>query len=202
MTEIQLFDRKTKKIIKEDICCGGILKFLYRKTKISKIFLNFFTKSAFFSKFFAFLNNLSITKYKINSFVKRYKINTLELEKKVDIVGSIVAIDNGKFFNRLIWVKPEGGIFTYDKRHLFRMAGEDKVYSAGNKNITVDLLGWRILDPMERIRELVQEIRAEVDLLIILSHIGYKQDQRMALEIQGIDIIIGAHTHLGRNSCI
>lgn len=65
-------------------------------------------------------------------------------QKNVDIVGSIIANDNGNFFNRLIWVKPEGDMFTYDKRHLFRMAGEDKVYSAGNKNITVELLGWRI----------------------------------------------------------
>lgn len=65
-------------------------------------------------------------------------------EKNVDIVGSIIAKENGNFFNRLIWVKPDGNIFTYDKRHLFRMAGEDEVYSAGNKNITVDLLGWRV----------------------------------------------------------
>ena len=65
-------------------------------------------------------------------------------QKNVDIAGSIIAKDSGKFFNRLLWVKPEGDIFTYDKRHLFRMAGEDDVYSAGKKNITVDLLGWRI----------------------------------------------------------
>ena len=65
-------------------------------------------------------------------------------EKKVDMVGSIIADDGGKFFNRLVWAKPDGEIFTYDKKHLFRMAGEEKVYSAGNKNITVELNGWRI----------------------------------------------------------
>ncbi len=64
--------------------------------------------------------------------------------KNVDIVGSIIAKEDGQFFNRLIWTKPEGKIFTYDKRHLFRMAGEEKVYSAGNKNITVELHGWKI----------------------------------------------------------
>lgn len=64
--------------------------------------------------------------------------------KNVDIVGSIIAKEDGKFFNRLIWAKPEGKIFTYDKRHLFRMAGEEKVYSAGSKNITVELRGWKI----------------------------------------------------------
>ena len=65
-------------------------------------------------------------------------------EKKVDMVGSIIADDGGKFFNRLVWAKPDGEIFTYDKKHLFRMAGEEKVYSAGGKNITVELNGWRI----------------------------------------------------------
>ena len=65
-------------------------------------------------------------------------------EKNVDMVGSIIADDGGKFFNRLVWAKPNGEIFTYDKKHLFRMAGEEKVYSAGSKNITVELNGWKI----------------------------------------------------------
>jgi omega-amidase len=65
-------------------------------------------------------------------------------EKNVDMVGSIIADDGGNFFNRLVWAKPNGEIFTYDKKHLFRMAGEEKIYSAGTKNITVELNGWRI----------------------------------------------------------
>ena len=65
-------------------------------------------------------------------------------EKTVDILGSIIADDGGKFFNRLVWAKPDGEIFTYDKKHLFRMAGEEKIYSAGTKKITVELNGWRI----------------------------------------------------------
>jgi omega-amidase len=65
-------------------------------------------------------------------------------QKNADIVGSIIIIDNGQYFNRLIWAKPGGEIFTYDKRHLFRMAGEEKIYSAGDQNITVELRGWKI----------------------------------------------------------
>ena len=64
--------------------------------------------------------------------------------KNADIIGSIIVKEDGKFFNRLIWTKPEGRIFTYDKKHLFRMAGEEKVYSAGHQNITVELCGWKI----------------------------------------------------------
>jgi omega-amidase len=61
-----------------------------------------------------------------------------------DIVGSFIFNDEGKFFNRLVWAKPDGDLLTYDKKHLFRMAGEEKIYSAGSKNITVKLNGWKI----------------------------------------------------------
>lgn len=65
-------------------------------------------------------------------------------QKNTDIVGSIVIKEDHKFFNRLIWAKPSGEIFTYDKKHLFRMAGEEKVYHPGDEHITVELRGWKI----------------------------------------------------------
>ena len=61
-----------------------------------------------------------------------------------DIVGSIIFKNNNLYFNRLLWAKPDGRLFTYDKKHLFRFAGEEKVYSAGVGNITVELNGWKI----------------------------------------------------------
>ena len=61
-----------------------------------------------------------------------------------DITGSIIVKENNRYFNRIIWAKPDGAIFTYDKRHLFRMAGEEKVYSPGDSLLTVNLHGWRI----------------------------------------------------------
>lgn len=65
-------------------------------------------------------------------------------EKAVDVVGSIIIRANGRFYNRLLWARPDGELLTYDKRHLFRMAGEEKVYSAGNQLLTVSLKGWNI----------------------------------------------------------
>ncbi len=65
-------------------------------------------------------------------------------ETQADITGSIAVNENGKYYNRLIWIKPDGEILTYDKRHLFRMGGEDKVYTQGGSLLTVDLKGWRI----------------------------------------------------------
>ena len=64
--------------------------------------------------------------------------------RQTDITGSMIIRENGKYFNRLLWAKPDGTLFHYDKRHLFRMTGEEKVYSAGDRNITVELKGWRI----------------------------------------------------------
>jgi len=68
----------------------------------------------------------------------------LSRETQADITGSIAVNENGLYYNRLIWVKPDGEILTYDKRHLFRMGGEDKIYTPGNSLLTVELNGWRI----------------------------------------------------------
>jgi len=50
----------------------------------------------------------------------------------------------GGFFNRLIWAQPDGELHTYDKRHLFRMAGEHDHFTAGDKRLIVSYKGWRI----------------------------------------------------------
>ncbi|MBN2159479.1 MAG: amidohydrolase [Spirochaetes bacterium] len=61
-----------------------------------------------------------------------------------DVAGSLVILDGKRYYNRLVWVKPGGRIVAYDKRHLFRMAGEQKVYSAGGESVTVELHGWKV----------------------------------------------------------
>jgi len=61
-----------------------------------------------------------------------------------DLTGSVMIRDQETFFNRLIWVKPDGTIYFYNKKHLFRYAGEDKVYSPGSKRVIIDLNGWKI----------------------------------------------------------
>ncbi len=66
------------------------------------------------------------------------------IRKSADIVGSIITKENDQYFNRLIWASPTGKIYTYDKRHLFRMAGEDKVYAQGTKHLTVNIKNWKV----------------------------------------------------------
>ena len=65
-------------------------------------------------------------------------------EKQAAITGSLVIQDDNKYFNRLVFVHPSGNIETYDKRHSFTLAGEDKVYNSGDKILIVNYKGWRI----------------------------------------------------------
>jgi len=60
------------------------------------------------------------------------------------ICGSIIIEEDGKYFNRFIWVNPDGSIHQYDKKHLFSFAGENKNYTAGNEKIIIEYKGWKI----------------------------------------------------------
>ena len=60
------------------------------------------------------------------------------------ITGSMVMREGENCFNRLVWMRPDGRYDTYDKRHLFRMAGEHERYTGGGKRLIVDLHGWSI----------------------------------------------------------
>ena len=71
-------------------------------------------------------------------------MRNLSKEKKIIIAGSIIIEEENKFFNRLIWMQPDGNYGYYDKRHLFGFAGEDNYYSAGNKRLICSVNGWKI----------------------------------------------------------
>jgi omega-amidase len=60
------------------------------------------------------------------------------------ITGSVIIKEKEKYFNRLIWMQPDGKFFYYDKRHLFRMAEEHLVYSPGVEKLLVTWKGWNI----------------------------------------------------------
>ena len=51
---------------------------------------------------------------------------------------------SSRVWNRMLWATPDGGLQWYDKRHLFRYAGEHKRYAAGRERLTVEWKGWRI----------------------------------------------------------
>ncbi len=60
------------------------------------------------------------------------------------ITGSIIIKEDEKYFNRLIWMRPDGSYEYYDKRHLFGLGEEDKHYSSGDRKLFVELHGWKI----------------------------------------------------------
>lgn len=60
------------------------------------------------------------------------------------VTGSAQLRVGGEVFNRLLWAAPDGELKHYDKRHLFRYAGEHKSYAAGKDRLVVELKGWRI----------------------------------------------------------
>ena len=64
---------------------------------------------------------------------------------KAVITGSIIVFEDENYYNRLIWMQPDGDLLFYDKRHLFRMAGEDRQFSMGTKRLVASLKGWNIL---------------------------------------------------------
>jgi len=65
-------------------------------------------------------------------------------EKIAAVAGSVIIFVNSKFYNRFLFIHPSGEINFYDKRHLFTLAGEDKVYESGKGKLIVNYKGWKI----------------------------------------------------------
>ncbi len=65
-------------------------------------------------------------------------------QTKSVITGSYIVKAEGRVFNRLIWMQPDGEFKTYDKAHLFRMSTEDEFFDEGKSRLIVDWKGWRI----------------------------------------------------------
>jgi len=60
------------------------------------------------------------------------------------VTGSLIIRERGRYFNRLVWARPDGTNATYDKRHLFSLAGENHHYTAGERRLSVSLKGWNV----------------------------------------------------------
>ncbi len=65
-------------------------------------------------------------------------------ENGIILTGSIIIEESGNYFNRIIWMLPNGQYGQYDKRHLFAYGEEDKYYTPGNKRLIASVKGWKI----------------------------------------------------------
>ncbi|HET9502810.1 MAG TPA: amidohydrolase [Hymenobacter sp.] len=60
------------------------------------------------------------------------------------VTGSIMLADAGRYYNCLLWVRPDGSYSRYHKRHLFRMSGEHELFTPGTERLVEEWRGWRI----------------------------------------------------------
>ncbi|MDB5202249.1 MAG: aliphatic amidase AmiE [Ferruginibacter sp.] len=68
----------------------------------------------------------------------------ISAKNKIILTGSVIIEDEGNYFNRLIWMLPNGQCGHYNKRHLFAFAKEDEHYEPGEKRLIASVKGWRI----------------------------------------------------------
>lgn len=65
-------------------------------------------------------------------------------ETNAAVTGSIITSENGKYYNRLYFVFPDGSSEKYDKRHTFTLAKEHETYDSGTERLIVNYKGWKI----------------------------------------------------------
>ena len=72
-------------------------------------------------------------------------MKSLSCQLDAAVVGSVAIMEDGLYYNRVFFVKPDGDVATYDKRHLFTYGGEDKRYTAGANRRVVEWRGVKFL---------------------------------------------------------
>ena len=68
---------------------------------------------------------------------------------------------------------------------------EDTPVSTSPKNVT----GLEFLSPFVTTEQHIRELKDSVDLILVLSHIGFSVDRNLAEGVKGIDVIVGGHSH-------
>ncbi|MBK6353172.1 MAG: hypothetical protein IPF46_07155 [Saprospiraceae bacterium] len=69
----------------------------------------------------------------------------LAASRKCAVCGSLIIFENHQYFNRFVFVHPDGKIDHYDKAHLFNLANEGEYYAAGKSRTLIDYRSWKIM---------------------------------------------------------
>ena len=102
-------------------------------------------------------------------------------ELQAAVTGSFICSEAGHFFNRLVFMRPDGTFDTYDKKHLFTLAGESEHYTPGKKRLIIEWKDWRICPLVcydlrfpawsrNRINRLETDFQEDFDLLIYVAN--------------------------------
>lgn len=135
------------------------------------------------------------------------------------VTGSLIIKENNKYYNRLIWMLPDGTFSHYDKRHLFGLGDEDKTYAPGEDKVIVDLKGWKIRLAIcydLRFPVWLRNQNAEYDILLLIASWPDKRSSHWnalipARAIENQSYVIGANRvghdgkevyHSGHSQCI
>jgi len=102
----------------------------------------------------------------------------LAAARKVILAGSLIAQEEGRYFNRLVWMLPNGQYGTYDKRHLFGYADEDRHFAPGDKRLVASVKGWKVClqvcydlrFPVWARNGLDEQGQAEYDVLVYVAN--------------------------------
>ncbi|HEY8388678.1 MAG TPA: nitrilase family protein [Parasegetibacter sp.] len=106
-------------------------------------------------------------------------MKNIALKKRIILTGSLMIREEGKYYNRLIWMLPNGQFAYYDKRHCFGYAGEDKIFTPGKKRLIASVNGWKIclmvcydlrFPVWSRNRFSEDELTPEYDLLVYVAN--------------------------------
>jgi 5'-nucleotidase len=105
---------------------------------------------------------------------------------KFDVLAANLYKEDGTHPN---WVKP------------YKLYRTQKGTVIGVIGLTVnfaqlyDLLGWQLHEPIQELKKWIKQLRSEADVVILLSHLGLRDDEKIAADCPEIDVILGAHTH-------
>jgi len=135
------------------------------------------------------------------------------------VTGSLIIEEAGNYYNRLIWMRPDGTYAQYDKRHLFTMAKEEDTYTGGRDKLIVELNGWKICPVIcydLRFPVWLRNVDAEYDLLIVVANWPERRSLHWrtlisARAIENLAYVIGVNRvghdgnevyHSGDSTCI
>lgn len=101
------------------------------------------------------------------------ELKRLASKHNVAIAGSFIADTGGSLYNRAFFIEPSGDEIFEDKRHLFTMAGEHKVFSRGHARLSTRFRGWNIAMVVcydIRFPVWCRNVNNEYDLLIAVAN--------------------------------
>ena len=135
------------------------------------------------------------------------------------ITGSLIIKENNNYYNRLVWMRPDGTFETYDKRHLFGLGKEDDFYTPGKNKLIVALNGWKVCAAIcydLRFPVWLRNTSPEYDLLLIVANWPERRSMHWrtlipARAVENLSYVIGVNRvghdgnevyHSGDSMCI